>query len=79
MGIRRLTPRRQKATVSGVQCATPVADPPGVPGWRARQYAKRGLDPHRCACYASVEIDGQPLCDRHAGIRALAILLGEQP
>jgi hypothetical protein len=74
---RRIAPRRVPHVSSCIQCSVPVADPHGAPGWRAAQYAKRNLDPARCALYCSVEIDGRPMCSRHAGERALQILLGE--
>lgn len=41
----------------------------------ARRHLKRGLELDRCGAPAAFEIDAQPLCERHAGKRALAILL----
>lgn len=43
-------------------------------GWRAARFAANGHDPKCCQRFATVEIDGQPYCNQHAG----AIVLEER-
>lgn len=38
---------------------------------RAERQTLRNIDPLRCMCLASWEVDGMKLCTRHAGARAL--------
>jgi hypothetical protein len=44
--------------------------------WRTRNAEARGMVADRCWGSATVEIDGRRLCEKHAGARALEILLG---
>lgn len=43
-------------------------------GWRAERFSKNGHDPKCCQRFATVEIDGRPYCNQHAG----AIVLEER-
>jgi hypothetical protein len=62
-----------------VQCSMPVADPAGLPGWRRQRYRAVRRDPALCQMWSVAEIDGAPLCSRHAGAAALRILFDAQP
>lgn len=44
---------------------------------RAKAHGAKGLTTGQCGAPATHEIDGEPMCRRHAGERALQILLGE--
>ena len=39
--------------------------------WRKQRYGERGNDPEKCQHLAVVELDGVPMCRRHAGMVAL--------
>lgn len=67
------------ASVPTCQCCVIVLEPnaPVDRRWRMDRYVKQGLDHECCVHRANVEIDGDYYCNRHAGMLALAQLLGE--
>lgn len=59
------------------QCSYFVPDPPGIPGWRLREFeshsALRGKVHTNCMRDSVIEIEGKPYCRIHGGFIMLGL------